>query len=223
LWPRGPRPRIVDSARIAAVIAIASFTLLLAATITAPRVAHAQKELSGAERASLNRGQLVMRPMERRHGDLKLVGGVAWQVIDLPSESVWKAVTDYGNYRRFIPVAIESLVTHKDAKGSTVRMRHARGPIDMEYSLHLSVKESTKTASFKVDKARKHDIREGWGYFAVEPFGPTKSLVTFGIFADVGDGIFAGLVRPKVQDWMLRVPAELRKFVHGSGRRLYTK
>lgn len=201
-----------------------AFTLAVAAaTLGAAPRAEAQKELTRAEHAALARGELVTRPREREYGDLKLVGGVSWQVVDLPPDAVWRAVTDYSNYKRFIPVAIESRITHGDHKSSIVRIRHARGPVDASYSIRITPNHQTRTAEFKVDKTKHHDIREGWGYFGVAPYGTNKTVVTFGIFADVGEGIIAALVRPKAQEWMLRVPAELRKFVLGSGRKLYAR
>ncbi|MCA9581432.1 MAG: SRPBCC family protein [Myxococcales bacterium] len=186
---------------------------------TAP--AEAQGSFTAAERQQLKDGKLVSRAESRQRGELKLIGGTSWQVIDLPPTVVWKAVTDFPNYPSFLPRAKQTRVMEKKGKKSVVWVLHQEGPVRAEYSLDMIVEPRARMGQFRLNRTRKHDIREGWGFFSVQPYGSGKSIVSFGILADVGSGVLSGLVRPTVQKWILRVPSELRKYLRGRGKSRY--
>jgi hypothetical protein len=152
---------------------------------------------------------------------LRLIGGTSFQVIDAPPDAVWRAVMDIGRWTHFVPQAVETRSVSRRGHHQTVFVRHVQGPVDASYYLRLQAANETRMARFRVDGTRPHDIREGWGFFIVAPFGETKSMVTFGVMADVGSGLITGLVRPRVHEWMLRIPDQLKEWVEGSGRRHY--
>ncbi|MCA9601508.1 MAG: SRPBCC family protein [Polyangiales bacterium] len=207
---RQPLMRLIGAGWIVAVVAFGGVG-----------TASAQSQFTAEEKAKLFRGELVVRPEARRRGNLTLIGGLAWQVVDLPTEAVWRAVTDYGNYWRFIPEAKQSKVLGTKRNETFVAIRHERGPLSVDYTMRMHVEHGERTAEFRLDKNRGHDIDEGWGFFVVTPYSDGRTLVSFGVFADVGHGMLAGMIQPTVQKWMLRVPAELKKFVLGKGRRWY--
>jgi hypothetical protein len=57
----------------------------------------------------------------------------------------------------------------------------------------------------------------------VRPFQNGRAILTFGILADVGTGLLAGVARPQIHEWMLRVPEIIKGYVEGSGRSRYAR
>jgi len=177
--------------------------------------------LSARERARLGRGELVTREVSMPQGRLRLIGGTSYQVIDAPVSAVWSAVRDVGHYRRFIPQATESRLVSSEDERRLVRIRHKQGPVEASYYMRVQFSSGQRMARFWVDRSLPHSIRDGWGFFNVRSHRNGKSLLTFGVLADVGSGFLSGLVRPRIHEWMLRVPDEFRKWVEGPGRRRY--
>jgi hypothetical protein len=66
---------------------------------------------------------------------------------------------------------------------------------------------------FRLDRSRPSSIRDAFGELRVTPYPQGRSVVSLAILADVGEGLVAGLVRSNVHEWMLRVPAQLKKYV----------
>lgn len=173
---------------------------------------------SAEERRRLSRGELVMRRESRRRGELRLVGGTSWQVVDAPPDVVWAAVTDTDDYTAFLPRVVESRIVRERETRRLVFLRHRQGPIEASYTVRIDFMPSQRMARFRIDTTRPSAIRDGWGFFAVQPFGDDRSMVTFGIMADLGSGMLTGLIRPRVHEWMLRVPEELKKHVERERR-----
>lgn len=198
--------------------------LLMAIALSGMATLHAQAS-SGAftagETAQLKRGELVMRQEARRQGELQLIGGTSWQIIDLPADAVWSAVRDTDRYDRFVPELKQARLIEENGRQRMVAMRHESGPVEAKYTLKMRFTNDQKMAQFRLDRTRPHDIREGWGFFMVKPYGKKKSMLTFGVMADVGTGLVAGIVRSQVHEWMLRIPGQLKRYVEGSGRARY--
>ena len=188
-----------------------------------PSVAAAQSggTFTAAERAALARGQLVTRREARRRGNLLLIGGTAWQVINAPPEAVWRAVLDTPRYNRMLPEVVEARQVQERDGSRLVYIRHQQGPLSASYHIQLQYVPGQRVAQFRVDRSRPHAIREGWGFFNVQPYQGNRTLISYGIMADVGSGIFGGLFRPRIHEWMLRVPETVKRFVEGAGRARY--
>lgn len=63
----------------------------------------------------------------------------------------------------------------------------------------------------------------GRGYIVVQPFQESASLITFHVLADVSDGVVASVLRPQIQEWMLRVPETIKRCAEGPGRERSTQ
>lgn len=198
----------------------AALGLLVATVCALPAISSAQGggTFTAAERQRLSRGELVVRRESQVRGELRLIGGTSWQVVDAPPDAVWEAVTDTDDYTRFLPRVVESRVVRRRDAQRLVYLRHAQGPIEASYTVRIDFMPRQRMARFRIDPARSESIRDGWGFFIVQPFGDDRAMVTFGILADVGSGMVTGLVRPAVHEWMLRVPEELKKHVERSRR-----
>ena len=195
-------------------------TLALAlSTLATPLVAAAQTEtFTSQERRALSRGELVTRPEEQQRGELRLIGGTAWQVVDVPPEVLWSAVLDVDDWTEFLPQAVESRLIREAAGRRDVFIRHQKGPISASYTVRLDFVEGRRMARFRLSRGRESSIRDGWGFFIVQPFGDDRSMVSFGVLADMGTGLVTGLARPAVHEWMLRVPSELKRYVERQHR-----
>lgn len=192
--------------------------------MTAPSLGEGQgprRGFTSEEQQSLESGGLVVRRQARRRGDLHLIGGTSYQVINRTPEEVWRAVLDTPRYTRFLPQLREARVIERATNRKLVFLRHAQGPVDASYFITQQLEHGARTLHFRVDPSRPSDLGEGWGFIQVAGYATSKAIVTFGIFADVGQGILAGLVRPSIHYWMMQVPALLKRYLRGSGRHRY--
>ncbi len=199
---------------------------MIVSTLTPP-VASAQVDLSrrpftSAERSALGSGHLVVRATEEQRGPLHLIGGASWQVVDLPATTLWHALHDTGHLPDMLPKLDEARVIARNGSMRTVQFRHHYGPIHVAYALTMHYDESHRTIVFTLDNTRPSSLRAAWGFLAIKPYGG-RSLISFGIMADVGEGIISGLLRPQVHKWILRVPSTIKKFVEGRGHALYVR
>jgi ribosome-associated toxin RatA of RatAB toxin-antitoxin module len=142
-------------------------------------------------------------------------------VVDAPPELIWRAMLDTDAYHHFVPATETSRLVDEGENQRTIEIVHEHGPVRARYFLRVTFDSRTRSAQFRVDSTRPRDIREGWGFFVVRPFGGARSLVTFAVMVDVGSGLATGLVRPRVHHWMMQMPAELKRYVEGWGRSRY--
>ena len=178
--------------------------------------------LSKEERALLAKGELVTRPVEERRGTLRLIGGSSWQVIDAPEAVVWRAMLDTKNYPHMLPaVSGAALVSDRDNL-RRVRISHKLGPLGVSYRLAYKVDPERHDMAFKLNDPLDSGMRAAWGFITVQAHGARRSLVSYGVMADPGEGLLVGIARRLIHTWLLRVPFTLKRFVESeTGRKLY--
>jgi ribosome-associated toxin RatA of RatAB toxin-antitoxin module len=153
---------------------------------------------------------------------MHLLGGSSWQVIDATPEVVWAALLDTQYYPRMMPQVLEARLVESRDSQRTVYMRQGRaGLMERAYYLKVNLDADRKDISFAIDERRPHDLRAAWGFYTVRPYDGGRTLLAYGIMADLGDGLLLGLVRDEVHDWMLRTPWMVKRFVENTGRHLY--
>ncbi len=179
-----------------------------------------QASFTAAERASLEHGELVQRRSSREHGDLHLLGGSSWQLINSPPEVVWQALLDTPRYPRFLPQVAEARLVKQTGGTRRVFVRHG-GLAAASYYVSLRVETPLREISFRIDEAGAIGVRAAWGFYDLRQYGHGRTLLAFGIMADIGNGLLTALVRPQVHEWMMKVPWMLKRFLEGSGRELY--
>jgi hypothetical protein len=182
------------------------------------------RDLSSEERASLAAGALVSRPLAERRGTLDLLGGTSYQVIDAPLNVVWNALLDTQYYHRMMPRVLEARLVQSgpDQNQRTVYMRQGAGPFVRAYYLNVHIRQDQGDISFSVDEHRPHDLRAAWGFYNVKPYGDGKrTLLAYGVMADLNVGALATFVKGDVHEWLLKVPWTVKRFVEGSGRYIY--
>jgi hypothetical protein len=171
----------------------------------------------------LDAGETVMRPASRTQGGLRLMGGSSWQVINAPPSNVWRALLDTPRYHKMMPQVLEARLVRTDASERTVFMRQgASGVLEARYYLKVHVYEERQDITFAVDDQKPHQqLKAAWGFYTVRPYKDGKTLLAYGVMADIGEGLLAGVIRSDVHEWMLRTPWMVKRFLEGSGRRLY--
>ena len=179
-----------------------------------------QATFTAAERASLERGELVQRRSSRERGELKLMGGSSWQLIDAAPEVVWQLLLDTPRYPRFLPQVAEARLVKQAGATRRVFVRHG-GLAAASYYVSLRVETPLRDISFHIEESGAIGVRAAWGFYNLRPYGNGKTLLAFGIMADIGNGLLTALVRPQVHEWMMKVPWMVKRFLEGSGRDLY--
>jgi hypothetical protein len=199
-----------------------SLTALLAEFTNVASAGTGNRDFSSAERASLEAGALVSRPMSERRGSLDLMGGTSYQLINAPLRVVWSALLDTQYYHRMMPRVLEARLVSEQASQRTVFMRQGAGPFERNYYLTVNIREERGDITFSVDERRPHDLRAAWGFYNVRPYADgTKTLLAYGVMADLDVGPLGGLVKSDVHEWLLKVPWTVKRFVEGSGRWIY--
>jgi hypothetical protein len=171
----------------------------------------------------LDHGQLVSRSMTRKQGSLKLMGGSSWQVVNAPPDAVWRALLDTSRYHKMMPQVLEArLVDNKDNVRTVFLRQGQKGLAEARYYLKVHVHEDRRDLTFAIDDKKPHKLlRAAFGFYTVRPYPGDKTLLAYGVMADLEGGLLAGLMRGSVHEWMLRTPSLVKGFLEGSGRKLY--
>jgi hypothetical protein len=179
---------------------------------------------SALELADLQAGKLVRRESVEKRGSLHLVGGSSWQLIGARPEVVFRALLDTHKYTHMLPAVTGSHLLDEGPGTRVVRLEHKRGPIGVSYEVRARFYPERGDITFLLEHGNKGAPRAAWGFFSVRPYGRDLTLLSYGVMADPGEGIIVGLLRGVVQDWMLQVPRQVKKFVESSeGRARYNQ
>ncbi len=183
-----------------------------------------RRSLTDREMQRLERGRLVARRTTERRGGMLLIGGTSYQVVNLPPERIWRALNDRAGYlRRMLPATQSVRDIQRRGSIRTLRLTHEYGIVSASYAVTFTYDDTAKTIIFRLDETRPHDLRAGWGFIKLRPWGDDgdQTLIAFGMMADVGSGLISGALRPTLHEWMLKVPWTIKQYLEGSGRRRY--
>ncbi|MFO0696480.1 MAG: hypothetical protein U0230_23130 [Polyangiales bacterium] len=173
--------------------------------------------LSAQERSALVAGRLIVRPRTERRGDLRLLGGTSFQVVNLPPDRVFRALQDPNHLWRMLPSARESRIA-RGGPNPVLYVRHALGPVSASYYLRARYQPQSTTVTFQLAPGMPNDVRAGWGYLKVRPFQGGRSLLSFGAMIDLGDGLLADAAKPRIHQWLLRIPSTMKRYLERRAR-----
>lgn len=179
--------------------------------------ADASEALSAQERSALVAGRLIVRPRTERRGDLRLLGGTSFQVVNLPPDRVFRALQDPNHLWRMLPSARESRIA-RGGPNPVLYVRHALGPVSASYYLRARYQPQSTTVTFQLAPGMPNDVRAGWGYLKVRPFQAGRSLLSFGAMIDLGDGLLADAAKPRIHQWLLRIPSTMKRYLERRAR-----
>jgi hypothetical protein len=120
-----------------------------------------------------------------------------------------------------LPRVVEARVEHEAGNHRNVYLRHGVGFVEASYNLRVRLDPKGQDIQFKLDESKPHTLSAAWGFYTVRPYGQDRTLLTYGVMADLGDGLLRSVVRGTVHDWMLKVPWMVKRFVEGSGKWIY--
>lgn len=192
---------------------VVALAVVACVAVSVPVSAVAQHDLSAAERARLQRGELVTRPALRRVGEQVTFGGTSYQVIQAPLAQVWRAISDPRRYTELLPQVRSARQVAQTGTSRAVALRHQRGPVDVSYVMNFLFEAGTHTVLFNLDETRPHDIRQGWGFIRLARRGPDHTLVSFGAMVGIDSGVVSAGLRPTLQEWILKVPLTMKWYM----------
>jgi len=203
-----------ERSRWSILTAIVALLSLVVVPVAAPsRSFSSNDQLSSEDKKLLMAGELVMKRKNEQRGAYKLIGGQSWQIINVPADVAWEALTNLAGYKNFIPLATETDITHQAGIEADLAVRQEWGPIDVRYVLQTTLEEDKRSMVFRVDHSKAHDIRAGWGFMRIRPFKGNRTLVSFGALVDIGDGVFVSIIRPAVGRDLLRIPFYFKRHI----------
>jgi ribosome-associated toxin RatA of RatAB toxin-antitoxin module len=194
--------------------------LLVALLLLVSGQAWADRSFSARELDQLGRGKLVSRPM--RNARANQVGGTSWILVNAHVDTVWRALTDFGSYARYLPSTERARLVERDGHVRFVAIEQGNSVIQVAYTLRTVVDPAKREVRFRVDHGRPHEVRDGWGFIHLEP-REGRTLISYGVVIDPGSSLLAPLVRDTIRDHVLTVPRRIKRWVEGAGRQRYER
>jgi hypothetical protein len=168
--------------------------------------------LSGGEVDQLFRGQNVNRRQDVRLGSRRYVGGVAYSIVDWKPADVTSLLYDTSLWRRFIPMSPHVARLANAGGDPRVEVSHGTAFVNVRYSMRI--KREGTVVRFWMDPTLPHDIEDIWGFFRPEQLADGRTLITFGILIDLGDGMLRDLFENKVRELaVVEIPNNVRTVI----------
>lgn len=166
--------------------------------------------LTGLEKARLAQGESIVEPTSLVRDEHRFVGGVAYRIVDADAARLSTIVRAPQRWRELLPRVTDVELEGVDAHGrGHVRLTHAFGPFSGSYSVVIAFSDKGHTARFWIDKTKENALSDGWGYVRLTPLPFGKTLVTWGVLFDLGDGVTRSLFENKIQRLALEFPRRL--------------
>lgn len=182
------------------------------AWIDASSVVRQPGGLAREERAALQDGATVSRPLVFERDGGRYVGGVSYQLVRAVPEEVLGAVLDIDQLPNVLPRTERATLIDVGEHGARVELVQGNAIAKATYTVLLA-RSGPGEVRFWLDRSRPHDIRDVWGYFRARPFGRGKSLVTVAVALDVGPGLVRMLFEERIQRLALETPRHIRDYV----------
>lgn len=178
----------------------------------------AREALAGSltpdERAALERGEVVRRPVDADLDAGLYLGGVSYALVDAPAPFVLAMLQDPAVYMEILALTLEATPTGAKGKDQLVFFKHGGSLGTASYTMRIQPADPTGTIRFWMDPAFEHEIEDIWGYVRVEALGSETCLATYAVLCDLGT-LFRVLFGEKIREFALDTPGNIR-FVAGS-------
>jgi hypothetical protein len=164
--------------------------------------------LSQTEANRLMHGSTVARTQELERDGKRYVGGVTYTIFDAQADELVALLDDVEGWRRFLPKTRGARHVGTEAGDALVEISHGSPVVHVAYTLR--VHRDANMVRFWMDPSRPHDIEDAWGFFRSDPIEGGRTLVTYGILVDMGDGLLRTLLEDRVRGLALTVPDRVR-------------
>jgi ribosome-associated toxin RatA of RatAB toxin-antitoxin module len=172
-----------------------------------PRGARADG-LTSAESARLGHGEVVTRTQQLDRGKRHYVGGVSYAIVDATPAELAALVDDVSSWRRILPRTRDARRIGTD--GGDVLAEITHGSLFMSVGYTMRLRREGNEVRFWLDRTRPHDIDDAWGYIRAQPMPDGRTLVTWAILVDMGNGMLRDMFESKVQQMALTVPERVK-------------
>ena len=188
------------------VVVIAALACTLAADITARA-----DGLSRGEMRRLLRGESVERAQSLSRGNRRYVGGLSYLIVDARIDGLAPILSNVDTWRRILPSTQSARRVGEMGGDTLVEVTHGSALVQATYTMR--VHREDHEVRFWMAPQRRHDIEDAWGFFRAEPMGDGRTLMTYGILVDMGDGLLRDLFEPRMRQLALDVPVLVRDVV----------
>ncbi len=168
--------------------------------------------LTRAERSELLNGGVVSRPLALERSDGSYVGGVSYQLVRAAPQEVLAALSDVSRLPEVLPRTQSARFVDESAGRRRIELTQGNGIASASYTAVL-VADGPSTIRFWLDPSRPHGIRDVFGYFRVEAFDDSRSLITVAAAVDVGPGLVRMLFESRIQRLVLDTPRHIRDYI----------
>ncbi|MGH7266904.1 MAG: type II toxin-antitoxin system RatA family toxin [Candidatus Rokuibacteriota bacterium] len=129
-------------------------------------------DLTPAERARLERGEVVVLDVLPAGGPAGAQGGTALVFVPARPEAVWRLLVDYPGHAGLYPHVVAAEVLEADAGRTLVRYRVGVGPFSFRFHVHSYPDAAHRRLHWDLAAGRPNDLfRENRGYWQLEPAG----------------------------------------------------
>ncbi len=195
-----------------------SCTLAVAiALASTARPVGADAELTTNEIAALDAGRPVVREETVERDGRRYTGGVSYILIDAAPGQVAAALDDVRAYKQILP-ATRSVRWIGMARNGDMLVEleqgnsFAHGKFTVRVKRERATDDDASTFRFSIDPRFSHDIPDANGFFHLEARGD-RTLLTYLVMVDLGDGLFRRLFEGRVRRVALSAPALVKNYV----------
>jgi hypothetical protein len=180
-------------------------------------------ELSDAERAALEAGRTVKKPLPSS-GQNGFFGGSGYALIDAPADEVWTAIEDWGSYKKMFPKTVDVHEVARRGDTSLVYMEQGHQLLSVAYHVEVLRDPAKRMISFSLVTDRPHDIDDTRGYWRLFPQADGKTLVAYVVAVRVPMGVVNLLGDSMCKRFaaaLLHVPGSLKDWMEGPNGNRY--
>jgi hypothetical protein len=91
---------------------------------------------------------------------------------------------------------------------SLIEVTHGNAILQVTYTMR--VHREARSARFRLEPRRRHDIEDVWGFLRAEPLADGRTILTYGVLVDMGPGLLRDLFENRVGATALTVPERMR-------------
>jgi hypothetical protein len=164
--------------------------------------------LSAPEIESLFRGQTVARTQTLDRGGRHYVGGVTYALLDANADDVARLFDSADAWRRVLPETRSTRAVGTVGDDSLIEVTHGNAILQVTYTMR--VHREARSARFRLEPRRRHDIEDVWGFLRAEPLADGRTILTYGVLIDMGPGLLRDLFENRVGATALTVPERMR-------------
>jgi hypothetical protein len=164
--------------------------------------------LSAPEIERLYRGQTVARTQTLERGGRRYVGGVTYALLDADADDVSRLFDSVDAWRRVLPEIRSARAVGTAGDDALIEVTHGNALLQVGYTMR--VHRDARSARFRLEPRRKHDIEDVWGFLRAEPLDSGRTLLTYGVLIDMGPGLLRDLFESRVRETALTLPDRIR-------------